>query len=190
MGNNVATKTAGYPYVVEMNDEIPSLSDIERYSAEARLKNEEIASFRFAKAVAQLGIVISVLMCLMAAIGIVLATSISDDTQQLNSIYILAIAFIVLSAFVAFGVKSDARIAAIGAIDSKELKLIDSHPESCEKLTQWINEYDTIKVYVGKITTKNRLPTFAEFHCIERWVTQKQNNKPVDNLREILNIGA
>jgi hypothetical protein len=70
------------------------------------------------------------------------------------------------------------------------LTLIDSHPESCARLTRWINEYGTIKAYVEKITAQKRLPTFAEFHCIERWVTQKQANKPVDNLKEILNLGA
>lgn len=184
MGHDMAIPIVRYPYFVTMSDEILSLSEIDRYAAEAIRMNTKMETLRILNAVAGLGAALSIIVSILAVIG----AGISNDEHRLESIYQLSIALIIFFVLMGIRVKINISMSAIGLIKRNELMRIDSDPESCEKLANWISEYDHIKLYVENIYSKGRLPTFAEFHCVERWVTQKQNERPLEHLKRILNV--
>ncbi len=182
-----------FPFIVTISDEILSLSDIDRYKNELKLLNAKVSTYRLFLVIVGLGIVLSMAAGTMASITILL--SLDEIHLPLNNdnhiviIYILTTASILFLTLVVIRSLISRKLDAINKFtDCNELDLIDSDPSACKELTRWIGEFSEIKMFAEKISTKNRLPTLAEYHCMERWIFKKQNEGPVENLRNILSL--
>lgn len=183
----MSTQQTKYPYVVQPGDELLSLIDIEKYKANAKVTSNKKSSLRLQIDVASLGTSLSLVMLIFTLIGAALASGMWDENSN-QFIYFVVLEFILLFGFATFKFKAEAKMAEITWIDEKVLELIDTDPELCGQLAQWVADYPYVKSYVQKIAALDRLPTFAEFMFIENWVQDDVKKKPINDLKTALNL--
>lgn len=175
------------PFLVNINDVPLSKAEITRYQTEASRIDFQIERLTKQVRLAKWGIVGSAGTGLLSMMNLV---AISILERHIDWLYVaVAILFSFMWGYFVYSRTRDAeKIDLLLRKAPSRLDLIDSDPAACEAVSGWIKEYPEIKVYVHKIAALGRMPTRAEFHCIECWVKSHEENKPVERLREELNV--
>lgn len=181
------SKKIRFPYIVKMEDEVLSQKEIDEYKLEARRIEKQKHFVRFQTRLVNFFCTVTFLILILILVGLVISYFTSQGDWVEYGIYLIA-QLITLWGLGFYSMKLKEKSDAWEWIDESELTLIENDPAACETLEKWVHEHECVRLYVEKIASLGRLPTFAEFHCVEYWVNQKEKSKPVESLKATMNI--
>lgn len=175
-----------YPFVVTLDDEPISIEEINNFKTEANLKIRKIHYYQKQfNLCAFAGVFFGFLLLITCILGGLSRLVEPKDSfyQILSLALLLIIGICIISCFI-FSRKMD----RIEVHSPELLNLIDQDPTACQQLLEWTKKNKITEEYVKKISSKGRLPTVAEYRCMEKYEKDTDLNKPVEDLKTAFGI--
>lgn len=173
-----------YPFVVTLDDDPISIEEINNFKTEANLKIRKIHYYQKQNNLCVFAGVFFGFALLIILGGLSSLVEPEDSFYQISALVL----FSMIAICIIYGINFSRKRNRIEVHSPELLNLIDQDPTACQQLLEWTTTNIIIEEYVKKISSKGRLPTLAEYRCIEKYQKDTNFNKPVEDFKTAFGI--